>query len=91
MDAIHEWYDNVRAKNVETRLIDLKIAISQAILDAENLLVEHQKQKNEYKDEIDRYLLKIRQCENEILILEEEMKWANEVIYALKEWVNDGE
>lgn len=93
MDALHEWYDNFRNGSFEDPKIsvaDLKIALADAQLDADRLLSEHQQRKNALKDEIDRLIARIRACEREILVLEEDMKWANELIYTLREWIDDG-
>ena len=89
MEYIHDLYDVLRTKRVETDVVSIKMRIGEALLEAEMLLTEYQKRKNNLRDVIDKNLLLIQAYEREILDLEEDMKWANEAIYTLREWIDE--
>lgn len=92
MDALHEWYDTLRAGRDQTPRLSvaaIKLALAGTELDAETFLTEAQQHKNTLNDRIDRLIAEVRACEREILELEEDMKWANELKHVVREWVHD--
>lgn len=90
MEYIHDLYDALKNERVDTNTSNIKIKIGETILEAEMLLIEYQKRKNDLKNRIDGCIVSVQQYEKEILAIEEDMKWANEAIHVLKEWVDDG-
>lgn len=89
MEYINDLYDILKTRRVDTDVVLVKMRIGEAILEAETLLIEYQKRKNELKNAIDEHVLIIQAYEREILQMEEDMKWANEVVYTLREWVSE--